>query len=572
MTQHTLALVLVVCVILGGIYKVDNYMLKLKEEARKDAANAPSQQPSSGTSDPTLARATADSAVNAGGTEGGDTASVPAAEAAAHQKADNIIVAALNEAIADGGPPTDAEIEAATANVQALTQVVKECMRKHLPDKDDAVCDNAIQAVTDASAQLGKLKSKAGRARAAASEQKQVNVRVLDDSAHANQATSTPDDADGFRACTLHDIFPRIDTLQDENVLNSHVDPNVPVDMLNYAIVDSIPADCNAITTCTGAGERGCKGIRKTAKLLGRGAASIAKALSGMRNSNGYELAPEFAPTHLTAIHLNDQGIGVLGARMISDVVGRLNTVTSLQLWGNDLSDRGAEAVAELAVSGGTYGANRQFQRAATSTALETLSLEYNDIRTLGATALAKALAAEPSPSLKALFLGANALGADGAVAIAEGLAKNTNLIELDVGTNVIRDRGAAAFATLLEANTPLQIIELGDNEFGNPGAKQIAASLGSNSNLRVLNLDDNKIADDGCVAIANALAEHANATNVSKLGLGNNKIRAKGAAALIEMLKVNTKIVALDVGDNSISDADVESIRLGVARNANQA
>ena len=74
------------------------------------------------------------------------------------------------------------------------------------------------------------------------------------------------------------------------------------------------------------------------------------------------------------------------------------------------------------------------------------------------------------------------------------------------------------------------------------------------------------------CVAIANVLAEHANSTLIETLGLGNNNIRAKGAAALIKMLKVNKRIVALDVGDNSISEADMQTIKLAVAANKNQA
>ena len=136
----------------------------------------------------------------------------------------------------------------------------------------------------------------------------------------------------------------------------------------------------------------------------------------------------------------------------------------------------------------------------------------------------------------------------------------------------MIKDMGATAFANVFAANTPLQTIELGDNEVGNRGAKAIAASLGSNTHLKALYLDDNDIADEGCVAIANVLAEYANSSGIETLGLGNNKIKAKGAAAVIEMLKVNKRIVALDIGANSVSYADVEAIRLAVSANKNQA
>ena len=124
--------------------------------------------------------------------------------------------------------------------------------------------------------------------------------------------------------------------------------------------------------------------------------------------------------------------MGVLGARMLADVVARTPTIKIVQLWGNDLGDRGAEAVADLAISGaGLEGDDNDRDdddsdadpgggrgKGGVLTGLESLSLEYNDIRVMGAEAIAKALGAEPSPRLKALYLGANAIGADGAVAI----------------------------------------------------------------------------------------------------------------------------------------------------------
>ena len=163
--------------------------------------------------------------------------------------------------------------------------------------------------------------------------------------------------------------------------------------MLSFDVA-TLPADCTVITTCSGSNERGCEGVRKAARFRGSGAVAIAKEMA------------RSMPPNLAAVHLNDQDMAVLGARMISDLVAKTPTIKVLQLWGNDLGDRGAEAVADLAIAskGNAVGAP--------ASGLESLTLEFNDIRLKGATAIANALGTEPSPVLRLLYLGANALGA----------------------------------------------------------------------------------------------------------------------------------------------------------------
>ena len=71
--------------------------------------------------------------------------------------------------------------------------------------------------------------------------------------------------------------------------------------------------------------------------------------------------------------------------------------------------------------------------------------------------------------------LGDNKIGAEGARAMAQGLATNTTLTSMDLSTSGVGAEGARALAQVLATNTTLTSMDLGDNEIGDEGARAVA-------------------------------------------------------------------------------------------------
>ena len=134
-----------------------------------------------------------------------------------------------------------------------------------------------------------------------------------------------------------------------------------------------------------------------------------------------------------------------------------------------------------------------------------------------------------------------NAIGDDGAVAIAEVLHHNSTLQELRLSTNSIGDDGAVALAKALHHNSTLKRLHLSSNSISDDGAVALAKALHHNFTLKELHLDNNSISDDGAEALAKALCH--NSTLEYQWLSGNDSIGKKGTHQLIESLAVNKSI-----------------------------
>ncbi|KAJ3235198.1 hypothetical protein HDU81_000717 [Chytriomyces hyalinus] len=75
-------------------------------------------------------------------------------------------------------------------------------------------------------------------------------------------------------------------------------------------------------------------------------------------------------------------------------------------------------------------------------------------------------------------------------LALAHGLASNTNLIELDLSNTRTSTAAAIELAKALEKNHTLRILNLERNLIGPQGMQALAASLAANNTLQVLKLD----------------------------------------------------------------------------------
>jgi Leucine-rich repeat (LRR) protein len=202
----------------------------------------------------------------------------------------------------------------------------------------------------------------------------------------------------------------------------------------------------------------------------------------------------------------------------------------------------------------------------ATNTNLTNLDVGWNQIGDEGA----KALAA--NATLTNLDVGGNQIGVEGAKA----LAANATLTNLNVYYNQIGAKGAKALA----ANTTLTNLDVWGNQIGDEGTKALAA----NATLTYLNVRSNQIGDEG----AKALAANATLTNLdvgwnligdegakalaanaalTSLNVRNNQIGAEGAKALA----ANSTLTTLNVEYNEIDDEGHKQLELAIERNNQQ-
>lgn len=194
-------------------------------------------------------------------------------------------------------------------------------------------------------------------------------------------------------------------------------------------------------------------------------------------------------------------------------------TLSSLKLKNEDIDDDGAEAlcdalkhntvVTSLNLSGSKIGGTLVRLRAianvlAHNSTLENLDLRATERGNAGATILAEGL--EKNRGLKSLLLNGNRIGPEGGEALAYVVKMNATLKELSLGRNGIGSRGAQAIAEALSTNNTLVDLDLNDNQIVEPGSVVLAQALNTNQTLRRLNLTGNVIGVEACDAIYLAL------------------------------------------------------------------
>ena len=163
------------------------------------------------------------------------------------------------------------------------------------------------------------------------------------------------------------------------------------------------------------------------------------------------------------------------------------------------------------------------------------------------------------STVLEALSLSNNQLTlSDGK--LANAIAKNTTLKELNLRRNKINLKGIEQLADALkENNKSIVVLYLGDNNIGDEGAKCIADVLAVNKSLQDIDLSSNNINAKGAKYLADALKEN---DTLKELAIDKNNIGNGGAAKLAEALQFNHSIKTLELDFNNISVHDDPMMR----------
>uniref|UniRef100_A0A7S0X688 Uncharacterized protein n=1 Tax=Mantoniella antarctica TaxID=81844 RepID=A0A7S0X688_9CHLO len=147
--------------------------------------------------------------------------------------------------------------------------------------------------------------------------------------------------------------------------------------------------------------------------------------------------------------------------------------------------------------------------------------------------------------------------------ALAESLHVNNTVKEMDLSYNTIDDAGVATIARLLKVNRTLKSINLSGNNIGPEGAKKLADALadpgGGGGGLAVMNLRGNPIGEEGGMALAAMLREN---TTLLDLDLGDCELGIKSLICVSAALnESNSTLQAIGLENPQIMTVQDEHV-----------
>ncbi|XP_078689286.1 uncharacterized protein LOC144920801 [Branchiostoma floridae x Branchiostoma belcheri] len=247
---------------------------------------------------------------------------------------------------------------------------------------------------------------------------------------------------------------------------------------------------------------------------------------------------------YITALDLEDNGMGAEGVWHVSDMLKFNQLITTVNLSYNNLGPEGALAMADMLVE------NR---------VITSINLSGNHFGESDGVHFARVL--KDNTSLRELILKENEFRENGARLIGKGLVLNSTLRRLDLSWNHIRNKGALAICTAMKKNEGLRDLDVSWNGFSDAGAIAMAATLKVNVTLADLDLTNNRIGPTGVRAIANALLVNQTLTT---LRMGKNNVPYEEGTILLKAIKKNknSAMSELDLTDVAVSQDFLRFLR----------
>ena len=205
---------------------------------------------------------------------------------------------------------------------------------------------------------------------------------------------------------------------------------------------------------------------------------------------------------------------------------------------------------------------------------LTTLALDGCNLTALAAEAVVNSTLVAGSP-MRALTLARNAIGADGAKAIARQLAYSDQLSMLQLSETALTPAGGELLAESLGngAGAGLEELALDQSDIGDAGAIALGQALAraSGAKLRLLDLSGNSIGQIGGASFGRSLAEAEDGTRADglrELYLSSNDLGDDGAIAIAAALERRTHLYELSLHDNAILRTGARAIERAMRRN----
>ena len=328
---------------------------------------------------------------------------------------------------------------------------------------------------------------------------------------------------------------------------------------------------------------------------------SLELSRCSVSGSGAFAIAEALSENHtLRYLGLSYSNIGDVGCEEIAEALSRNQTLEVIDLSFCGISDLGTLALAQMLELQLEESPGRKQGE------IRTLILEGNRIGKPGAAALSASLS--QTTKVKSLNLQGNRLRESGAVSIAEGIRGNNSLTYINIGANDINPEGGYAIVDALACNSSITALNLQKNRLGasltglaslckhHPCLKDINisdcclnASVAekfskqlTSASILSFNLSNNNLGNDGVASLCKALygkptryidlgnvgltsegiggvCELINiAPSLQTLVLEGNQLSADSMKEFSRVLKLNTTIDSLSLGETGIGDEGV--------------
>ena len=186
------------------------------------------------------------------------------------------------------------------------------------------------------------------------------------------------------------------------------------------------------------------------------------------------------------------------------------------------------------------------------------LDLSYNDLNCTGCVVLSEVM---KECSLRDLNLEKNDICSEGAVALANAVAKNLTLRNLVLRGNQIGESGAKALGEMLKQNSALKILDLSSCSIGNDGGSALGIGLSQNATLEHLLIDDNSLGsgkNDAFFSVGLSTNKVLNSLHLSSNGLSDGRAESVWGKAIADALSKNTSLRHVDLSNNELSESSI--------------
>ncbi|KAM9716884.1 LOW QUALITY PROTEIN: leucine-rich repeat-containing protein 45 [Menidia menidia] len=161
-------------------------------------------------------------------------------------------------------------------------------------------------------------------------------------------------------------------------------------------------------------------------------------------------------------------------------------------------------------------------------------------------------------------------LSEEAAALLLTGLSENTAVRTLDLKGNNLRSKGAEGLGKLLASNRTLHRLVLEWNALGvwDEAFSLFCAGLASNSVLTQLDLRNNQISHHGASELSQALRRNS---SLKELDLRWNNMGLLGGRSLLEALRTNRSLLQLEVAGNNIPSDTLRALEQTIGHNSDR-
>ncbi|KAM9997287.1 hypothetical protein ACTFIZ_006649 [Dictyostelium cf. discoideum] len=294
---------------------------------------------------------------------------------------------------------------------------------------------------------------------------------------------------------------------------------------------------------------------RRRKRALNDNSDKIGKCLATIINLS----LPYLSVLNLSMTNLKERHIKVIQSSLSSN-----RNITKLVLDSCPIGDQGVVYLSEVLESnrcirqldlqscGSVNGLEYLGRALSNNQTLEKLVWSYNQCNYTSVMCLSNGLRNHHS-QMKSLIMKGCDIEGWGALSLADTLAINKSLKELDLGSNQFGDAGAITLASKLNSHPSLSILDLSSNLISTEGFDKILFSIQSNTTLTNLNLSRNQL--DLSIPLTYLTSSLAFNYTLTSLNLSESNLQNSHFEQISIALQSNKKLKKLNLSKNNLSD-----------------